>query len=82
MCQNAQQISTHTPAWGVTRDFSKVGGSMAISTHTPAWGVTLSSCSQSGENKISTHTPAWGVTLWNIFFKIFFVFQLTRPRGA
>ena len=33
-------ISTHTPAWGVTRPIAKDGYIMAISTHTPAWGVT------------------------------------------
>ena len=62
-CRNILQISTHTPAWGVT--YTMFAGALAprISTHTPAWGVTLTVWSTARNFGISTHTPAWGVTL-------------------
>ena len=33
-------ISTHTPAWGVTKKRGAFFAEPLISTHTPAWGVT------------------------------------------
>ena len=38
-------ISTHTPAWGVTEWADMVLFANYISTHTPAWGVTCISYS-------------------------------------
>ena len=37
----ADVISTHTPAWGVTKAGKNEAEFLAISTHTPAWGVTV-----------------------------------------
>ena len=56
------QISTHTPAWGVTASRLLPYFSIMISTHTPAWGVTLVCAVLCAHCNISTHTPAWGVT--------------------
>ena len=55
-------ISTHTPAWGVTKPLLSNGRQRYISTHTPAWGVTYYCVDISIVGSISTHTPAWGVT--------------------
>ena len=35
-----EDISIHTPAWGVTRYQASAAGKKKISIHTPAWGVT------------------------------------------
>ncbi len=60
---NTHQISTHTPAWGVTNNTCKNAAVSGISTHTPAWGVTAKHLAgQFFDMIISTHTPAWGVT--------------------
>ena len=56
------QISTHTPAWGVTVLYSGFFYALLISTHTPAWGVTPDFRLYWWVYYISTHTPAWGVT--------------------
>ena len=61
-------ISTHTPAWGVTRRFLSNSRNIAISTHTPAWGVTLDRGTAVFLKLISTHTPAWGVTVSCVWF--------------
>ena len=62
MYSTSHSISTHTPAWGVTRDENQMGKPQAISTHTPAWGVTKRLHIDIFYLCISTHTPAWGVT--------------------
>ena len=58
----SEDISTHTPAWGVTEREYRVKGVGVISTHTPAWGVTVCRRCRLFFFFISTHTPAWGVT--------------------
>ena len=55
-------ISTHTPAWGVTDLNVSATDAGVISTHTPAWGVTSDGYKITLDLTISTHTPAWGVT--------------------
>ena len=56
------EISTHTPARGVTNSKHHGHGTNSISTHTPARGVTPGTAEKAGNNHISTHTPARGVT--------------------
>ena len=76
------EISTHTPAWGVTYSVYFLPAYTMISTHTPAWGVTNNTCKNAAVSGISTHTPAWGVTDSADAVPGNQKFQLTRPRGA
>ena len=79
-----QEISTHTPARGVT-DTTVLGNiSAGISTHTPARGVTVYlAASFASILLISTHTPARGVTMRRRRPSVHSSrFLLTRPRGA
>ena len=55
-------ISTHTPARGVTASYADCRMLLQISTHTPARGVTLIVVAALTNRFISTHTPARGVT--------------------
>ena len=52
----AQNISTHTPAWGVTALQYRMGAHTSISTHTPAWGVTFPAvCLRRCDNHFNSH---------------------------
>ena len=41
-----EQVSIHTPAWGVTRDKLYNDEQKNVSIHTPAWGVTKKAIEQ------------------------------------
>ena len=76
---SAGVISTHTPAWGVTRanvrqrvprtDFNshaRVGRDMI----TAQWGCA---------HTISTHTPAWGVTVFQLLDTVHYHISTHTP---
>ena len=75
-------ISTHTPARGVTKLTEDTKTAWNISTHTPARGVTGFLEALKGTALISTHTPARGVTIDTLFENGTVKFLLPRPRGA
>ena len=75
-------ISTHTPAWGVTyfvppkkyfyenfNSHPRVGGDRLMPILPPMLAI-------------STHTPAWGVTRCRLHPPHLKKFQLTPPRGG
>ena len=55
-------VSIHTPAWGVTASSLDIEVMSYVSIHTPAWGVTQKTNFALPAQYVSIHTPAWGVT--------------------
>ena len=52
-----QDVSIHTPTWGVTRYSAQKFDTFRVSIHTPTWGVTLFPCYYLAVNHVfqSTH---------------------------
>ena len=55
---------------------------LKISTHTLTWSVTVENGKVIKKSTISTHTLTWSVTYATLPLLLFWLFQLTRSRGA
>ena len=77
----ADAISIHTPARGVTLNAKSLTQYHVISIHTPARGVTSETNKFPGQIIISIHTPARGVTTNRAAVDLYLRFQSTLPQG-
>ena len=61
----AEEISTHTLTWSVTKKGANPSQPFTISTHTLTWSVTVKKLTLLTKLSISTHTLTWSVTWVN-----------------
>ena len=67
--QAFEEVSIHTPVWGVTRCDCVECIKVHVSIHTPVWGVTVTEFFTPAATTVSIHTPVWGVTGLNFWVK-------------
>ena len=75
-------VSTHSPARGLTKQDSITLLFIQVSTHSPARGLTKKFYTKAIKQNVSTHSPARGLTGQSAAAGQTNLFQLTAPQGG